>query len=668
VSDFPADSNGPRRSRNAAPRARSRWRTWTVLAALFLVTLGARLWLVETYGNDLPYWDQWDGEAGEILKPWLDGQLTFATLLLPHAEHRVVLTRALALGLVAANGQWDGRLEMAVNALLCAGIAVGLAAALRHALAPRLGNTSVLGVAGLFCLPFAWENTLTGFQSQFYFLLGNSLLALWGLGTRRPWTLGWWLGALGAGLACVSMASGLLAAAAVLGFGVVRAARDRRWPGIGQMFTWLFCLAVIAVSWQHRVDVPQHAVFRVESAGAAWRALGRCLAWPRVTSPGWAPLNVLPLALLAGFWWQRRRRQNASAAAPDSAEDRADHFLLLLAGWIALQAAAMAYVRGGGELPPASRYMDLLAHGALLSLLAAALLASRQPRGTRRRVVAWSGAALWTLWLLVGVAKLTARNFSDDLPLKREHSRVAAANTRAYVLTGDRSALDRVPATEAFVPYPNIPYLVALLDDPKFRGVLPAGIRPPLHLEPSGDGNAAQEAVEHSFRENALPPAVADAPPATHVFGSFLDDAGGAAAQSQLSGLLVPSPTLPYLQLAFTGDLGRPGLRLWLRDEHTGEETELHPGKVPGDRRWRTEFLPVPSSHATDPLRLLAEDCSATCWFAFQEPVEVGRLSYWSGWLLRRGWLIFYLGAAVGLAAMGSAEAWRKMRTPRLKG
>ena len=97
-----------------------------LIACLFAFVLGARWAIVDRYTIDLPEWDQWDAEGTMLLAPWYQGHLTFGALFIPHNEHRVVLTKLVNLGLTAANGQWDQRLEAAVNAALPGLIAAGL--------------------------------------------------------------------------------------------------------------------------------------------------------------------------------------------------------------------------------------------------------------------------------------------------------------------------------------------------------------------------------------------------------------------------------------------------------------------------------------------------------------------------------------------------------------
>lgn len=484
----------------ATPAAARRRGGWAALPALFLCVLGARLWLIGHYGNALPFWDQWDAEGGEVIRPWLDDQLRFADLLRPHAEHRIFLTRLTALGLTAANGQWDARLEMVFNAFLAAFLAVGLAWGLRRALFPRFQGLVLLGTTALFSLPFAWENTLAGFQSQFYFLMGNSLLALWGLGTRRAGSVGWFLGVAGALAACFSMGSGLLAALAVGIWIILRALGERRGPGGGELGTLLVCVAVAALGWQLRVSVPQHDTLRAEGVGSFVAALGRGLAWPRVTKPGWGLPMVAPLVVLAIVHWgggYRRHGRGAAennAAAGVTATGRGADYLLGLSVWVLLQAAAMAYVRGGEALPPPSRYMDLLALGTLLSALALAwLVAEAVPPGPWRELSA-AGAGLWAACLLVGLGDLTTQDFSGYLPERRTRQAAGAEATRRYLVDdADRRLLLDAPPDDAYTPYPNGAYLLDLLDHPGIRRLLPMG----FHREPVTAGPLSR--VAESF-------------------------------------------------------------------------------------------------------------------------------------------------------------------------
>ena len=157
--------------------------------ALFFIVCGVRLSFVDIYGSAMPLLDQWDDEAARTFKPYLEGTLGWTQLFATHNEHRPVIPRLLALSLLILNGQWDARLQMAVNALLAAAVAVVVAAVAERLVGAR-HCTAVAAVVGCWsCLPYAWENTTSAFQSSFYFLVGFSVLAIWGLlsiGRSRP--------------------------------------------------------------------------------------------------------------------------------------------------------------------------------------------------------------------------------------------------------------------------------------------------------------------------------------------------------------------------------------------------------------------------------------------------------------------------------------------------
>lgn len=678
--------------------------TWLSLLALFLLVVGARLWLVQHYTTPLPFWDQWSGEGSAIIKPWLEGRLRFVSLFDAHNEHRIFLTRVLVLGLFAANGQWDAQLEMTVNALLCGGIALVMAAAALRWCGLFVPRATILVAIGLFfTLPFGWENTLAGFQSQFYFLLLFSLGALCGLGMHQPFSRGWWLGALSAALACLAMASGFLAAAAVLALRGVRSLRRRALPDAGELTTGLLCLTLIGVGWTTRVTVPWHAALQAESGPAFLLALGRCLAWPWTGQPWLAFVMQFPLLLLAGNYALTLTR----VASEELLEERRGAELLLGVGcWVWLQAMATAYARGGGNQPPPSRYHDFLALGVLVNCFAACALLRRLRRAETRARSAWQSnrqpaaargleeflalrairhfpAACWGLWRLrqreaatrffwkhraaaaampawlavlgIGLARMTGDNFRAELPERRDAYLAQESNVRGYLATGDFARyLAGKPQLD--IPYPDVAYLARLLDDPTLRAVLPADVRAPLPLAPA---TAADNAEATGFAPDGYYPST-DQSAFLPCWGSYT--ALGEAAQGAWRGRTAAPASLPYLRFAFAGDLGEPGLSFALRDlAAAGRLVDFRPARPPR-AHWRIDYLRAPGRGGFE---IVASDRSATRWFAFSAPVEVGRWSYWSGWLLRRGGAIFTVGALLGffLAAGSAVGRWRQRFT-----
>src|SRR3954469_5275124 len=88
------------------------------IVALVFTLFGAKVYFVQNFGSVVPYWDQWDAEADLLYKSYLNSDLTVPRFFSSHNEHRVVMTRALALAMFELNGGWDPILQMIVNAAL----------------------------------------------------------------------------------------------------------------------------------------------------------------------------------------------------------------------------------------------------------------------------------------------------------------------------------------------------------------------------------------------------------------------------------------------------------------------------------------------------------------------------------------------------------------------
>jgi len=158
---------------------------WLWVLSVFLIGLGARLWLIARFGTPLPFWDQWE-EARVVYIPFFEGKLSLADLFSAHNEHRIFCSRVYGLALMLLNRQWDGQLEMVADAVLHCATLAGLGWLMFRWLDKRSWLLIWLPLALVLVLPFGWENSLGGFQSVFYIFLLLSLLTLWLLGVRAP--------------------------------------------------------------------------------------------------------------------------------------------------------------------------------------------------------------------------------------------------------------------------------------------------------------------------------------------------------------------------------------------------------------------------------------------------------------------------------------------------
>jgi len=441
-----------------------------LFVALFLSVLGSKLILIERFGSDLPYWDQWNGVIEHLLIARTDGTLQLADFFSPHNEHRPLFMRLLSMGAATLNdGQFDGRLEMILSSSLHALVALLLLGICFRLFPPALAASCALPIGIFFGTWASWENVLSGFQSQFYFMVGFTLLHQAGtfLAPVQSWR--WRLAPLAGAAAFFGVASGLLSTIAVVAITGARAARDRR-LSVGDGYVLSANGVIAVVCWWLINPTPDHDVLKAASLGAWIPAWLHQLAWPNATSGhAWFALaGLLPPLLLLAAWW--RRRIDGPAAM----------MLLSLNAWATLQTMAIAYSRGGEMLGEASRYGDVLAIAVIARLAALCHLAQTAVRPRER--LAWSVAVAGLAGL--AIAGISARGTAAIPALAGQPSinQARIQNVRSYLIDRDPAFFDRAPWSE--LPFPSAPYLASILDQPAAVSVLPSAVRPPLELVP----------------------------------------------------------------------------------------------------------------------------------------------------------------------------------------
>jgi hypothetical protein len=581
-------------------------------ASLFLIVVSARLWLISVFGSAVPILDQWDAEAAALFQPWLEGTLRWTDLFNPHNEHRIVLSRLLALALLKLNGQWDALLEMTANALFCGVIGLGVTAGLLRIMGLEYRFPVLMTVVLWLALPYAHENTLWGFQSAFYFLLAFSLLTIWGLGFFPVWSRNWWLGAIGAILAGISMGSGFFAAAIVLVLEMARLlAKRRRWFEVAP--TCLVAIVVVALGLYFRTTFLPHVGLRATSVSAWLNVFARSLAWPYCTIPCFMIVMYLPWATCTFSMIRTDKREL----------QRHRELLSVVGAWVIVQAAAIGYARGeDGHILISSRYMDILGLGAAVNALCLILLIKDGAWRGKRRAAVCALAAVWIGAAIFGAAQLSLRKLmsgsTKEILLPMEE------NVRAYVATHDLKQLDGER------PYPARDRLAGLLDNPAIRKILPAIIRPALPI-------TAQEETGNAFVVNGYPAALTT-PAYERAWGSY------SQSEREARGWMKSETfhsAFPYLQFEVAGAL-RAGTSLSLRDDATGKEVRVNsPARL--NENWRSAIVPVPGSE----MHIIANDDSATKWFAFREPREWGRFGYYAQLAVANGKYVFIFSVAV---------------------
>ena len=412
--------------------------------AFFFIVLGIKFWIISGFGSSVPYWDQWDAEADHLYRPFLDGSLRFSDLFAPHNEHRILTTRVLGLGLLQLNnGVWDPMLEMYVNAVIHVASLLLLLFLLQEGLDDGLKLPFFAFASLFFAVPFGYENTLAGFQSQFYLLMLFSFSLLWFV---HRFGSGHWLKLILVAtfvfLSFFSMASGALAIAAAAGLLVFRwvCGVDRR------PFSLLLAGVLVAAFFAAVVFTP------VISGNTGLKAKNLIDFFLALLQPTGGVILYIPLCVFMVRHLQKRPH----------AQDRS-WFVFSLGLWVFGQIFAIAYGRANGIL--SSRYLDLFAVGILLNAYCLMVLIRQECCLKFMKPFFW----VW-MFLVVSCLGLFTPGIMKQIAEKKEVTQRNQENVYGYLATGNNTFLQKEPKTE--IPYPHAIRLKSLLDNPVITGIL----------------------------------------------------------------------------------------------------------------------------------------------------------------------------------------------------
>ena len=590
----------------------------TAVVGFFLIVLGAKLLLIRTYGSDVPYMDQWDAQARLLYIPRAESRLEAQYFWWPHNEHRVLLTRLLNYALATGNRQWDPLLEMTVNAALHAAFA-----ALLFAFARRLARGAGFIGAGavlvaVFVLPFGWENTLLGFQSQFYFLLLAALGGLWLTLTSPPLRLQWWGGVIVFVAGLGAMSSAFIAPAAALAVHLLRRA------GVERSWSWrdtisAAVLALVAFAGTRMINpVPWHANLRAATWLEWAHAFVNNLAWP---ANAWLIAALVMQFPIAALLFRQLRCRDLPGL---------DAVLVGLALWTWLQMAVLAYARGHDIGVNAPRYFDLYAVGVAVNAIALARIVHE-----RRSVLVLAIAAAWVFTIAAGLFAQTRFAYEKGLDLFPRLRAGERAIVRNFVATGDPAVIRNAPGEEW--PHPVLETMTSVLSHPGIRALLPVSVRPPSALTAA--------AQTENFRREA--PWNLPGKPEAPVWHA-------AAGPARFVSEPLPATTLPVLRLTFAASAGLPPEAIRL-ESIEGRTTSLQIRGFAGDR-WQTAHLPLPAGRE---IRLIAELPAGDHQLAFADPVEMGRGS-WLAYSVRKLAEAMIATGAVLLMAALAMLGWRE--------
>ncbi len=586
-----------------------------ILLGMVLIGFGGKLGVIQHYGSPVPDAAQWRSGVTELAPEWAAGTVVLARPTAP--VELPVLARAILGATIHANGQWDDRVTLVLNAgLLVLTFALLLASAGR-----RLGWTATWAAAAcaglLVALPLDGGQSLVGSALPDRLALLLAFPAAWLLFEHSPAAPAWWAGAAALVLAntaadwavAPTLAVGLVA----LGRTFTRPAsrlRDCATLGIVLVGTGLHA-ALHPDRWA-QLGRPVLSTFALDFA-EPWPTL------PWVSLVVYAPL-VIRLALGA------RDGDRKRSLAPFAAFVGAAALALL---WLAAEPPARRWGTGG-----AATDIQLL-----VTALAFATLTQLWHLRWRSAGLRLGLTVVWIAVLVAGLDQRLRRAVDQGLPAH-------AAESRQLGEALARCLLD--PAARAGLPADlRSERLAARLADPALRAILPYPLREPVPVR--ANASAAGDFAPLDSALLPLPPS--DAP----AWATAPAGAGGSGAPF-VSQPLPPSST-GVLRFQVAGDLGTARFPFALRSDRTGSIVPLELAASTGER-WRTVNLPRPAEAVT----IVAGPAAPGAWGAFTAPVELGTLSWYAG-KLAKSWP-WVLAAGIGgfLVALALPFAPRRVR------
>lgn len=425
------------------------------------MVLGAKLWLIASYGSSTPFWDQWD-EAAKLFRPYVTGDLKLTDLFAAHNEHRIFLTRLFHLAQFGLEGRWNPIGETLVNAAVHVA-AIGLLVVM---LSRALDVTGTLLIAVLamifFAPPFGWGNTLVGFQLQFYLLVLLGPLSLWVLYASAAWTPRWWLGTLLAAASYLTIASGALTLPAFIAIAILQIACGQRRGG--KELLGILAHTILAAALIRDIPVlPSGDADVMPKSLAGWFDIATLVAsWP-VSKPNWAPalraLTALAIYVPVIVLLVSLLKRAAPVRDPRWLQ-------VAIACWAAVQILAMLYGRGVSVLQ--SRYYDVIL---IAPLASAAALLSLRAAGTLRGRGILVFTCIWFMAVVIGLGQKALGTIPDEFAWWRDTVETRTQNLSRFLATGDFSAITDKPRFH--IPYPSAEYLRDVASDPVVRGFLP---------------------------------------------------------------------------------------------------------------------------------------------------------------------------------------------------
>jgi hypothetical protein len=527
-----------------------------------------------------------------------------AALFAPHNEHRIVFTRLLDIVLLEVGGQWDPRLQMAIDTFV---LLLGVYILLRHTssiLTPIQQVALSVVCVIFFSSTTSWENALNGFQSQFYFLILFSLLHLLLTIGARPFSSRWWFGNIAGLCNLFTMAPGLLSAPAILGWLVWRRYRYGT-KEKGDVSTTLWNLSLIIVGF---LMIPRPTL----PVGSTQQPLSHMsqiflhlLSWPVVDWKFgllvWAPAILF---LCVGFF------------VPKLIGNRG-----WLLGLIFFELGIMlATMIGRGGF--ASRYVDLFSIGILVNWLCLITW----PTKSRWNIVMAVSSTFWLALVIQALWHQEQLSYEITLTHEVQLSQDRASAIRRFISSGDSVFLRQCDQFSEL----DISMLELARKDESVLRILPFSIRSPIPVDIISNSS--------SFAAGNAPKPL-NAMPDLPFWGNWGSSSKNAEGEWRSAPIQTPGGLIVFFVF---GEIAPPFTELYL-ESIDGEKIPPTYQPTSAQARWfRVNFV-----NPNKPFQIVARTRGIDHWLAFSAPME----STWGSWLA--GKFLRLLSYGTNLYALG---------------
>ncbi len=423
-----------------------------VLTFLLLTNLGARYFFIHSYGSFSPNWDEWQAHGVFILKRYMEGDLALKDFFVPHNEHRIVLTRLYTLGLFKLNNhEWNTILEMRFNAIIfSAGMTAFFALCTYNLSKITRIHLSVMFLV-LICIPFAWENLLNGFQSQFYFAVIFSLTALFFFRKGSSSKLELFCGLISLLLGYLSFTTAIFVTPALVATWLVSPPDKKR-----NLVYIIISVLLFVIMYYLLPDSVSEKTYAT-SIYSLIISFCRFLAFPYTTIPLFSIIIYSPTLLLVYSIFRGNTKTDDSL-----------RYLLSVSFFTILISAAIAYGRGGDGSGPSPRYLDLLIPGIFVNIV---MLVRLKSTFTKKAFIMIKYG--YAFFILAGATIFVSLKTIPQLNKRKVEANLWENTISQYLETKDKKII--LNASQDKLPFPvgQNDEFMKILDDETIIDLLP---------------------------------------------------------------------------------------------------------------------------------------------------------------------------------------------------